>query len=396
VAFEPQTTMTETTTATTHRRNPVSAFVDDHPAGAFFAATLAISWGLWTLAYFTLGGGETMTEGMMIPGAFGPALAAALVTVLRGDSLRAWAAQIVDWRIPKRWYLVALGVPALGATGASAVYALGGGPVATERVLQMLPMAPVLILVTALIGGGNEEPGWRGFALPQLTETYSAFTASLAIGVVWAIWHFPLFFMGAPRMLSGSLPLYTVLVLAFSVLLTWAYESTGGSVLLAVLFHGAINTSMSFVPIPRSAIEEYGLLVDLAIVTAVLAITLVVLAVDSRRDEGVFDIDFGTSSAVTAVVALFGFPLSVAVFTAMPDQMTTHWTITSSLALEGDDTLPARLGLVVVPALAFAGFLSAEALRQRLRDVPILYHVTVLVLLAFLAALHLFVLAGNL
>lgn len=388
--------MTDTTMATVYSRNPVSVFVEDHPVSVFFAAALTISWGLWTLAFVGLGGRETFTQGMMIPGAFGPALAAALVTYLRGDSLTAWAAQIVDWRVSPRWYLLALGLPILAVSGASTLYLSGGGIVSTTRITRMLPAVPVLLLVNAVLGGGNEEPGWRGFALPHLTTQYSPFASSLIIGVVWAVWHFPLFFMGAPRLLSGSLPLYTILVTAFSVLLTWAYESTGGSVMLAMLFHAAINTSMSFVPIPRDAIDAYGLLVDLAIVTAVLFLTLVVLAYDAHCDGGVFDLEFRIPTAVTAVIALAGFPLSVAAFTVMPDQMATHWTVTSSLTLVPDETLPARLALAAIPAVTFAIFIGGKSLLQRFRGrVRLIFNVVLIGLLGLLVATHLFVLLGN-
>jgi membrane protease YdiL (CAAX protease family) len=388
--------MTYTTMATVRSRNPVSELLEDHPVGAFFAAALAISWGLWTLAFVGFGGGERFTQPMMIPGAFGPALAAALVTYLRGDSLRVWAAKIVDWRVSPRWYLLAVGIPAFGAIGATTLYLFGGGPVSASRIVQMLPVVPVLLLVNALLGGGNEEPGWRGFALPRLSAQYGAFASSLIIGVVWAVWHFPLFFFGAPRMLSGSLPLYTVLVIAFSVLLTWAYESSGGSVLLAMLFHAAINTSMSFVPIPRDAIDAYGLLVDLAIVTAVLALTLAVLAYDGHKEDGVFDLEFQLPTGVAAVLALSGFPLSVAAFAAMPDQMATHWTVTASLTIVPDETLPASLALVAIPATTFIIFVGGEVLLQRVGSrVRLLMTGIVTGILGLLVATHLFVLLGN-
>jgi len=244
--------MTDATTPTRRSANIVTALADEHPVATFFAATLAISWGVWTVGYALTAGGP-LTEALILPGGFGPALGAALVTWLRGDSLRAWADSIVDWRVSPRWYLAAFGLPALAATGASGLYFLGGGPVAVDRLLRMVPLLPVLVLVTALVGGGNEEPGWRGFALPHLTERLSAFTASLVIGVVWAVWHFPLFLMGAPRLLSGSLLLYSMVVVAVSVLLTWVYESTGRSVLLALTPDDTTSARLALSALPVTA-----------------------------------------------------------------------------------------------------------------------------------------------
>ncbi|MFT4889879.1 MAG: membrane protease YdiL (CAAX protease family) [Halobacteriales archaeon] len=389
--------MTDATTPTRRSANPVTVLADDHPAATFFAATLAISWGVWTVGYALTGGG-TLTEALIIPGGFGPALGAALVTWLRGDSLRAWAASIVDWRVSPRWYLAAFGLPALAATGASGLYFLGGGPVTVDRLLRMVPLLPVLVLVTALVGGGNEEPGWRGFALPHLTERFSAFTASLVIGVVWAVWHFPLFLMGAPRLLSGSLLLYSVVVVAVSILLTWVYESTGGSVLLALLFHGAINTATSFVPVPRGAIEQWGLLADLGIVTAVLVVTLAVVAYDARGDDGVFDLPVDAATAATVAVAVLGFAVSVATVASMPDSVVVHWTVTSSLALTPDDTTSARLALSVLPVtatgIAFCSAAAVGRLRER-SDATRIVRAVALAVVAFLTLTHVGLVVGN-
>ncbi|WP_433627623.1 hypothetical protein [Halomicrococcus sp. NG-SE-24] len=81
-----------------------------HQTTAFFLVTLLVSWGCWALTYVALPSGE-LTQVHFVPGAFGPMIAVALVTWASGGDLRAWAAQIVDWRVSPRWYLVALGLP---------------------------------------------------------------------------------------------------------------------------------------------------------------------------------------------------------------------------------------------------------------------------------------------
>ena len=96
-------------------------------------------------------------------------------------------------------------------------------------------------LYGAVVGGGFvgpglfEEIGWRGFALPHLQRRYSALVSSLIIGLVWAFWHFPNFFFFTPTMLAVFVPK----VIALSVIFTWVYNSTGGSLFAVVLLHGA-------------------------------------------------------------------------------------------------------------------------------------------------------------
>jgi len=92
------------------------------------------------------------------------------------------------------------------------------------------------VIGEGLIGPGLfEEIGWRGFALPHLQRRYSALVSSLIIGLVWAFWHFPNFFFFTPTMLAVFVPMGIVM----SVIYTWVYNSTGGSLFAVVVLHGA-------------------------------------------------------------------------------------------------------------------------------------------------------------
>jgi len=92
------------------------------------------------------------------------------------------------------------------------------------------------VIGEGFIGPGLfEEIGWRGFALPHLQRRYSALVSSLIIGLVWAFWHFPNFFFFTPTMLAVFVPMGIVM----SVIYTWVYNSTGGSLFAVVVLHGA-------------------------------------------------------------------------------------------------------------------------------------------------------------
>ena len=100
-------------------------------------------------------------------------------------------------------------------------------------------------LYAAVIGGGFlgpglfEEIGWRGFALPHLQRRYSALVSSLILGLVWSFWHFPNFPAFTPTKLAIFVPMGMVL----SVIYTWVYNSTGGSLFAVVVLHGATIAS---------------------------------------------------------------------------------------------------------------------------------------------------------
>jgi membrane protease YdiL (CAAX protease family) len=112
--------------------------------------------------------------------------------------------------------------------------------------------SPLLFVATVLfiffLCGGQEEAGWRGFALPRLQARYSALLSSLILGVIWALWHLPNFFL--PGTTQSELPIlwFMLLVPALTVILTWILNNTRGSLLPVMLFHAAVNTSCAAAP----------------------------------------------------------------------------------------------------------------------------------------------------
>lgn len=95
------------------------------------------------------------------------------------------------------------------------------------------------IAVAGLIIG--EEAGWRGFLLPYLLQRYSPVTSSLIVGIIWAVWHLPNFLM--PSFPHYGLPFsaFALMTIAFSMLFTWFHLRTNGSLVVAVIFHAALN-----------------------------------------------------------------------------------------------------------------------------------------------------------
>jgi membrane protease YdiL (CAAX protease family) len=119
----------------------------------------------------------------------------------------------------------------LAVTGAS--FGLTSDPI-----VVVYPM--LFFYIMLLRGGFGEEMGWRGYALPHLLEQYNTTVAALLIGVGWAVWHLPLFFIRGTQQ-SGSFVLYLVSVIGLSIILAWLYTRSRGSVLLTTVFHAQWN-----------------------------------------------------------------------------------------------------------------------------------------------------------
>ena len=220
--------------------------------GYFFGAYL-LTWLFWIPAVLADAGQLTLplpSFAFLAIGGLGPVLAAIVVTAnLSGTpGVRRLFGQLKRWRVPPRWYGMALGgIPLIGLAAAG-IHATLGGTLATETISNILVALPFQFVFVALIGGGlDEEMGWRGFALPRLQARYDAVVANLVLGVLWTCWHLPLFFVGSDVFARSPFALYLLETIAISFVLGWIYNSTGGSLLLAVLAHTAQNVTTSAV-----------------------------------------------------------------------------------------------------------------------------------------------------
>jgi membrane protease YdiL (CAAX protease family) len=111
---------------------------------------------------------------------------------------------------------------------------------------------PVYIMAIAIVFStpvqAGEEIGWRGYALPRLSARLGLSSASIALGVIWACWHLPFFFIAGTDKSGQSFPMYLLSVTGLSVAMAWLYWRTNGSLLLTMLMHAAVNSTKDIVP----------------------------------------------------------------------------------------------------------------------------------------------------
>jgi membrane protease YdiL (CAAX protease family) len=98
----------------------------------------------------------------------------------------------------------------------------------------------------------GEEIGWRGYALPRLADAVGLRAAGLILGMIWALWHLPLFLIQGTDSTGQPFAIFFLAVTAVSVAMTWLYLKTGGSLLLTMLMHAAINNTTGIVPASAS------------------------------------------------------------------------------------------------------------------------------------------------
>lgn len=214
-----------------------------YPLISFFILAYALSWSLESplvLLRDTIS--PTVGLVLVILASNVPSLLAIVLTavVLGRGSLRKLLGRLLIWRVDPRWYLVVVLGPAALAGGVVALNTFAEGPALS---LGMPLLGVAFFLAFSIFPGSalGEEIGWRGYALPRLQAGRSALSASLVLGVIWALWHLPLWLTGDPARTPSLYAAFVVSAIALSVILTWMYNSTRGSLLLVVLLHATSN-----------------------------------------------------------------------------------------------------------------------------------------------------------
>lgn len=159
------------------------------------------------------------------------------------QSVRELLLRMIRWRVaPLSYGIALLTVPAL-ASAAALIGFLAGSSAHPQRIT-------VLGLTGALAFNAwmwllTEEPAWRGFALPRLERHMSTLTAAVLLGVVWALWHVPLWFI--PGTFQATLPFtgFLLAAVANSVIIAWLFNRSRRSVLIAALFHAVADVTIA-------------------------------------------------------------------------------------------------------------------------------------------------------
>lgn len=203
-----------------------------HSLVIFFLLAFLLSWYPWFLAL-----AQGRTSG---PNPVGPFVAALIVMGLAEGwaGVRDLLARIVRVRIGLRWYAIIFGLPILLCAVALAIMVAFGQVNSLPSATAWRELPERFIFIFLFIGLG-EEPGWRGFALPRLQKKYSPLIASLILAPIWAVWHLPL--MGNEFPLP-VIPAFLIALLAGTLIQTWLFNRTKGSVFAQMLFHATVNT----------------------------------------------------------------------------------------------------------------------------------------------------------
>jgi membrane protease YdiL (CAAX protease family) len=267
---------------------PRASLLARHPLAFYFLIAYAFSWLAWLPLVLSEDGVGLLSfrspigfyATLAIASFVGPFLSAFIMTGITegkagiGRLLRRFVLSPVGLQ----WYLFALiGIPAIMVLS---VIFLPGALASFQGLAPLTPLRLLGLLVYIFFLGGplGEEPGWRGFALPRL---HGPLVGSLVLGPLWALWHLPIFWVPAwnfpPTILN--IVLFVIAATAFTIVMTWVFNNTKGSLLIAVLVHASFDMNLSTLNLvfPAPLVTDYGSNVPVLIGFGTLALVLVAL-----------------------------------------------------------------------------------------------------------------------
>jgi len=214
----------------------------------FFSLTYAMTWTCFFAAASVSGGTAGFRGPLFLLGTIAPSLVALALTAWADgrEGAQALLGRILRWQVGVRWYVFALGYMSVVKLAAALVHraVTGVWPRFGETPLYVMAGA---ILISTWVQAG-EEIGWRGYALPRMAARLGLAPASVLLGIIWATWHLPLFFIPGTSTTGQSFPVYLAQVTAVSVAMAWLYWKIEGSLLLTMILHAAINNTKDIVP----------------------------------------------------------------------------------------------------------------------------------------------------
>jgi membrane protease YdiL (CAAX protease family) len=221
----------------------------------FFLIVFVITW-LFFIAAILLSPDDqltTLSSLLIFTGAMSPGLVAIFITAKTqgGEGVKLLIRKISFNNTNVMWYVFAITFIASIKGLAAFVFFL------LYDLWPQFGTTPWYVMLGAIAlsmwAQAGEEIGWRGYALPLLSKKFGLALSSILLGIIWAIWHLPLFYMAAADTFNQSFPLYLIHVTGLSVIMAWLFWRVNGNLLPLMVFHAAINNTKDIVPSASTA-----------------------------------------------------------------------------------------------------------------------------------------------
>lgn len=254
------------------------------PLPLFFVLLFLISWP-GALPMILASYGKTVSPPvklLQILMLFGPAIAACLASMINSgrQGLKQLLSGLLIWRVHAGWYVLAVIVPPLiYAVALFLSNATGQTESSFPALTKLIPSFLITLAVYFVLN--TEELAWRGYALPRLQARFGVYPAAILIGLIWTVFHLPLFWIKGGHPAGYSFWLFTVMVMSITFLFSAAFNGTSGSVLIVHLLHQGLNAGVEAIPVYPRAVES---IVPMVLASGMFFLIAVVLLKKKRAD----------------------------------------------------------------------------------------------------------------
>jgi membrane protease YdiL (CAAX protease family) len=223
----------------------------------FFIITFLLSWVLWSplvlVSLRIIPVSDRLLSVIRFPvimlGAFGP-LAGALFDILHSKgkgSVKKYLQSFLDINLGWKAYIF----PILIFGGSTFIAWFFPELYGEKRLSMLLPSVWVFIptlLFMVFLGGGQEELGWRGYALPVLENKFGVWFANIILGILWALWHIPTWFITGTTQSHMNFPGFILLMTGYSFIFSWIRKISGNRPFSGMYAHGLANAFIPLMP----------------------------------------------------------------------------------------------------------------------------------------------------
>lgn len=229
----------------------------------FLLITIIWSWTFWLIGLNLLVNGinqESIGKFLIFffTGVYGPSISAIVTTIIfEGfEGVSNLLKKLFIWNVPFKNYLYIIILPIIFVIIGIGLYNIFIGDIGSFDLMAFLSI-PTILWAGFYAGPLGEELGWRGFLLPELQKKHTNLKSAIIIGVIWFIWHIPLWWAPFGTLVSGEsisfLPVitYFLMLICLSIIITWLVINSKGSVLVALLFHLSINAGIALLFYPE-------------------------------------------------------------------------------------------------------------------------------------------------
>lgn len=247
-----------------------------HNILAFLLITFTWTWLFWLPSVLSPEGyANQIFFILFIIGGYGPFVGAFSLTYIneRKIGMRALWKRFWNVKIEIKWLVITfLLFPVLYAVSSLIAFLVQGDHPSLAWISQ--PWVIFNYILTAFFAGGfSEEFGWRGYALDRFQVKVGPIISSLIIGVIWAFWHLPVWFIAGDPHGIGGIPDFFLFLLetAFlSILYTWLYNNSNKSIFIAVIFHTIFNFMTFLIHLSEFGEQIYFILFYITTVLVIL------------------------------------------------------------------------------------------------------------------------------